>query len=67
MTPTTATVDFKLHWSPSGKLVLTHPDGSQHEGVVPVRAFPISAAEEGLSLVDPGRRSAGFARARIYA
>jgi hypothetical protein len=45
MTPTPANVDFKLHWSPSGKLVLTHPDGSQHEGVVPVRAFPISAAE----------------------
>ncbi len=52
MNPTPATVDFKLHWSPSGKLVLTRPDGSQHEGVVPVRAFPISAAEEGLSLVD---------------
>jgi hypothetical protein len=52
MTPTPANVDFKLHWSPSGKLVLTRPDGSQHEGVVPVRAFPISAAEEGLSLVD---------------
>lgn len=52
MTPTLTNVDFKLHWSPSGKLVLTRPDGSQHEGVVPVRAFPISAAEEGLSLVD---------------
>jgi hypothetical protein len=52
MTPTPVTADFKLHWSPAGKLVLTHPDGSQHEGVVPVRAFPISAAEEGLSLVD---------------
>jgi len=52
MTTTTATFDFTLHWSPAGKLVLTRADGTQHEGVVPVRAFPISAAEEGLSLVD---------------
>ena len=52
MTDTSATADFTLHWSPAGKLVLTRADGTQHEGVVPVRAFPISAAEEGLSLVD---------------
>jgi len=52
MTNTTATFDFTLHWSPAGKLVLTRVDGTQHEGVVPVRAFPISATEEGLSLVD---------------
>ena len=52
MTTTTATFDFTLRWSPAGKLVLTRADGTQHEGVVPVRAFPISAAEEGLSLVD---------------
>ena len=52
MTTTTGTFDFTLHWSPAGKLVLTRADGTQHEGVVPVRAFPISAPEEGLSLVD---------------
>lgn len=51
-TTVSGSTDFKLHWSPSGKLVLTRADGSRHEGVVPVRAFPISAAEEGLSLVD---------------
>jgi Domain of unknown function (DUF1854) len=50
--PNTTPVDFKLHWSPAGKLVLTQADGTQHEGVLPVRAFPISAAQEGLSLVD---------------
>lgn len=52
MTPTPATLDFTLHWSPAGKLVLTRTDGTQHEGVVPVRAFPVSASQEGLSLVD---------------
>lgn len=34
-----------------GRLVLTLADGTVHEGVVPVRAFPLSAALEGLSLV----------------
>jgi hypothetical protein len=52
MTPNLASTDVKLHWNPAGKLVLTLPDGTPHEGVVPVRAFPISAADEGLSLVD---------------
>ena len=43
---------FNLHWNPAGKLVLTTTDGTTHVGVVPVRAFPISAADDGLSLVD---------------
>lgn len=34
-----------------GRLVLTLADGTVHEGVVPVRAFPLAAPEEGLSLV----------------
>jgi len=32
--------------------VFTGADGTVHTGVVPVRAFPVSAAEEGLSIVD---------------
>ncbi len=40
-----------LHRSPHGPLVLTLPDGTVHEGVTPVRAFPIGAPNEGLSLV----------------
>ena len=40
-----------LHRSPHGPLVLTLPDGTVHEGVTPVRAFPIGAPDEGLSLV----------------
>ncbi len=43
---------FKLHWNTAGRLVFTAADGTVHTGVVPVRAFPVSAAEEGLSIVD---------------
>jgi hypothetical protein len=34
-----------------GKLVLTGEDGQVHEGVLPVRAFPIQAPDEGISMV----------------
>mgnify|MGYP003881839339 FL=1 len=34
-----------------GRLVLVLADGSRHEGVTPVRAFPIAAPAEGLSLI----------------
>ena len=34
-----------------GRLVLTLPDGTAHLGVLPVRAFPLAAPDEGLSLV----------------
>ena len=40
-----------LHRNAHGRLVLTLPDGAEHAGVVPVRAFPIAAPGEGLSLV----------------
>ena len=45
------TDDFKLSRNAAGRLVLTSAEGVTHEGVVPVRAFPISAAAEGLSLL----------------
>lgn len=44
---------FTLVRNPHGRLVLTLPQGSEHEGVMPVRAFPIAAPAEGLSLVGP--------------
>lgn len=47
----TATHALQLHRNPHGRLVLTQPDGTTHEGVTPVRAFPIAAPDEGLSLV----------------
>jgi hypothetical protein len=39
-----------------GRLVLTLAGGEAHEGVVPVRAFPISAADQGMALVDADGR-----------
>lgn len=42
---------FTLTRDPLGRLVCTLADGSEHPGVTPVRAFPIGAPDEGLSLV----------------
>jgi hypothetical protein len=42
---------FSLERNAFGRLVLTLPDGEPHTGVVPVRAFPIAAPDDGLSLV----------------
>ena len=50
---TTSTVSLQLHRNAHGRLVLTAPDGTAHEGVTPVRAFPIAAPAEGLSLIGP--------------
>ena len=45
------TVNFQLERDAFGRLVLTDARGQRHVGVVPVRAFPLSAPGEGLSLV----------------
>jgi hypothetical protein len=47
MTP----VNFSLEHDAFGQLVLTGADGMRHEGVLPVRAHPISAPREGIALV----------------
>lgn len=44
-------LDMQLQRDAHGALVLTLADGTRHAGVVPVRAFPMAAPEEGLSLV----------------
>ena len=55
--------DFTLERNPFGRLVLTTADGTQHVGVVPVRAFPVVAPNEGLSLVNTdGHEAAWVAR-----
>ena len=43
--------DFQLTRNAFGKLVFQSAEGI-HEGVVPVRAFPIAAPDEGLALVN---------------
>ena len=45
------TIAFKLHQDPFGKLVLALPDGTQHVGVVVVRAFPIAVADQSISIL----------------
>ncbi len=42
--------NFNLFRNPAGRLVLSR-EGETHEGVVPVRAFPIAAPDECISLV----------------
>ena len=46
------TVNFQLHCDNFARLVLTDAEGVRHEGVTPVRAFPIAAPDEGLSLIN---------------
>ena len=45
------TVTWSLERNALGRLVLVTADGDRYEGVAPVRAFPISAPDEGVSLV----------------
>ena len=47
-----ASADYQLQRDASGRLVLIDAARERHEGVVPVRAFPISAPEDGIALVD---------------
>lgn len=42
---------MNLQRNTQGRLVLTTADGTQHEAVVPVRAYPISAPDRMISLV----------------
>ncbi len=45
------TPDFQLTRNPFGKLVFAAADGTLHEEVAPVRAFPIAAPAEGIALM----------------
>ena len=47
-----ANPDFQLQRDSYGRLVLTAKNGDLHVGITPVRAFPIAAPDEGLSLVN---------------
>ena len=51
MSDTSYPLPMQLHRNAHGRLVLTLPDGTAHTGVLPVRAFPIAAPDEGISLV----------------
>ena len=47
-----ANTRFGLQRDAFGRLVLTDAEGAEHPGVVAVRAFPIAAPDEGVSLLD---------------
>ncbi len=51
---------FQLRRDSFGKLVLTAEDGSEHHGVVPVRAFPIQSPEHAIALVLGDGREVGW-------
>lgn len=51
MRETSEPIPLDLQRDAHGCLVLTLADGTRHVGVVPVRAFPMAAPEEGLSLM----------------
>jgi hypothetical protein len=44
-------MNFTLERDAFGRIVMTDAQGVRHEGIVPVRAFPLSGPEAGLSLV----------------
>ncbi len=50
--PQTSVPKFSLHYDNWGRLVLTDADGQVHEGVTPVRAFPLSDPNHWLSIVN---------------
>lgn len=59
----TMTLDFDLQRNAFGRLVLTEPNGRTHEGVVPVRNFPVASPDTCLSLIGPdGHELAWIAR-----
>jgi Domain of unknown function (DUF1854) len=55
MNPTTTMQDprtpFQLKRHAAGQLVLIDAGGDSHVGVAPVRAFPLAAPDEGISIV----------------
>lgn len=56
-------MSFGLHRDDFGRLVLTDADGTAHVGVVPVRAFPLTAPDEGLALLDARGRELAWVEA----
>ena len=54
------TSTFELTRNPFGRLVLTTTDGNVHEGVAPVRAFPVQAPDDGIALVSADGKEVGW-------
>jgi hypothetical protein len=54
------TSKFELARNPFGRLVLTSAEGEVHEGVAPVRAFPVQAPDDGIALVSTDGKEVGW-------
>ena len=64
--PETTAPDFQIERNAFGRLVFTSATAGTHTGVVPVRTFPITAPDEGLSLVSTdGRELAWIEQPRL--
>ncbi len=52
---------FQLQRDCHGRLVFLGKNGERHEGVTPVRAFPIAAPDEGISIINYEGHEIGWA------
>jgi Domain of unknown function (DUF1854) len=52
--------NFTLSRDAYGQLVLTSRNGERHTGIVPVRAFPIGAPDDGIALVNGEGHEVGW-------
>ena len=43
---------WRLSRNAFGRLIFTAADGEAHDGITPARAFPISAPDQGVALID---------------
>lgn len=59
-TPAMTSPDFQLSRNAFGRLVLTTAAGVAHEGVVPVRAYPIQAPNDGVALMATDGHEVGW-------
>lgn len=54
------TPNFTLRRNAFGQLILTAANGESHTGIIPVRAFPIAAPDEGIALVSAAGHEVGW-------
>lgn len=45
-------IDYQLSRNLFGRLIFTDQSGLKHEGVIPVRSFPITDPDQGIALID---------------
>lgn len=59
----TTAASFQLTRDAFGKLIFSNAAGETHEGVVPVRAFPIASPEHGIAIVSADGRELAWIEA----